>query len=94
MVTGRTDESRKDAARIALTSGLTRRQVADDLGVGLSTLKTGDSALRHGCGIARGARGCGGQCLLLPCGQFWQTNPWLGREKWRSREGSNPQHPD
>ena len=28
----------KDAVRIALTSGLTRRQVADDLGVGLSTL--------------------------------------------------------
>ena len=35
---GRTDEFRKDAVRIALTSGLTRRQVADDLGVGLSTL--------------------------------------------------------
>ena len=34
----RTDEFRKDAVRIALTSGLTRRQVADDLGVGLSTL--------------------------------------------------------
>ena len=38
MGTGRTDEFRKDAVRIALTSGLTRRQVADDLGVGLSTL--------------------------------------------------------
>jgi len=35
---GRTDEFRQDAVRIALTSGLTRRQVADDLGVGLSTL--------------------------------------------------------
>ena len=34
----RTDESRQDAVRIALTSGLTRRQVADDLGVGMSTL--------------------------------------------------------
>jgi transposase len=30
---GRTDEFRKDAVRIALTSGLTRKQVADDLGV-------------------------------------------------------------
>ena len=30
----RTDEFRKDAVRIALTSGLTRRQVAEDLGVG------------------------------------------------------------
>ena len=52
MGTGRTDEFRKDAVRIALSSkdqemirgiifpedGLTRRQVADDLGVGLSTL--------------------------------------------------------
>lgn len=35
---GRTDEFRKDAVRIALTSGLSRRQVADDLGVGLPTL--------------------------------------------------------
>ncbi len=35
MGTGRTDEFRKDAVRIALTSGLTRRQVADDLGVRL-----------------------------------------------------------
>ena len=35
----RTDEFRQDAVRIALTSGLTRKQVADDLGVGVSTLK-------------------------------------------------------
>ena len=34
----RTGEFRQDAVRIALTSGLTRRQVADDLGVGMSTL--------------------------------------------------------
>ena len=34
----RTDEFRTDAVRIALTSGLTRKQVADDLGVGMSTL--------------------------------------------------------
>jgi len=34
----RTDEFRKDAVRIALTSGLTRKQVASDLGVGMSTL--------------------------------------------------------
>ena len=38
MGTGRPDEFRKDAVRIALTSGLSRRQVADDLGAGLSTL--------------------------------------------------------
>ncbi len=34
----RTNEFRQDAVRIALTSGLTRKQVADDLGVGMSTL--------------------------------------------------------
>ena len=34
----RTDEFRKDAVRLALTSGLTRKQVASDLGVGMSTL--------------------------------------------------------
>ena len=34
----RTDEFRQDAVRIALTSGLTRKQVADDFGVGMSAL--------------------------------------------------------
>ena len=34
----RTDEFRHDAVRIARTSGLTRKQVADDLGVGMSTM--------------------------------------------------------
>ncbi len=34
----RTDEFQADAVRIALTSGLTRKQVADDLGVGMSML--------------------------------------------------------
>ena len=32
------DEFKRDAVRIAQTSGLTRRQVASDLGVGHSTL--------------------------------------------------------
>ena len=38
MGTKRTDEFRQDAVRIALTSGLTRKPVALELGVGLSTL--------------------------------------------------------
>ena len=38
MALKRTDEFRQDAVRIALTSGLTRKQVAEDLGVGMSTL--------------------------------------------------------
>ncbi len=33
-----TDEFRRDAVRIATTSGLTRPQVSSDLGVGLLTL--------------------------------------------------------
>ena len=38
MATRYTDEFRRDAVRIAITSGLTRPQVSSDLGVGLSTL--------------------------------------------------------
>ena len=38
MAATRSDEFRRDAVRIALTSGLTRRQVASDLGIRLSTL--------------------------------------------------------
>lgn len=34
----KSDEFKADAVRIALTSGLTRREVSADLGVGLSTL--------------------------------------------------------
>jgi transposase len=43
----RTDEFRNDAVRIALSSGLTRRQVADDLGVGMSTLNKWITANRE-----------------------------------------------
>ena len=34
----RSEEFRQEAVHIALTSGLTRRQVASDLGIGMSTL--------------------------------------------------------
>ena len=34
----RSDQFKRDAVRIATTSGLTRRQIASDLGIGLSTL--------------------------------------------------------
>jgi transposase len=47
MGTGRTDEFHKDAVRIAPTSGLSRRQVADDLGRGFSTLNKWVSAHRN-----------------------------------------------
>ena len=40
MAATHSDEFKRDAVRIALTSGLTRRQVASDLGIGLSTLAT------------------------------------------------------
>ena len=42
----RTDEFRQDTVRIALTSGLTWKQVADDLGVGMSTLNKWITAYR------------------------------------------------
>ena len=42
----RTDEFRQDAVRIALSSGLTHKQVADDLGVGMSTLNKWITAYR------------------------------------------------
>lgn len=46
-------EFRKEAIRLALTSGLTRQQVAEDLGIGFSTLnrwvqKDQDDALMPG----------------------------------------------
>ena len=42
----RTEEFSQDAVRIALTSGLARKQVADDLGVGMSTLNKWITAYR------------------------------------------------
>ena len=42
----RTEEFRQDAVCIALTSGLARKQVADDLGVGMSTLNKWITAYR------------------------------------------------
>jgi transposase len=42
----RTVEFRKDTVRIALNSGLTRKQVADDLRVGMSTLNKWITAYR------------------------------------------------
>ena len=38
MSLNRTEEFKRDAVRMALTSGLPRKQLASDLGVGLSTL--------------------------------------------------------
>ena len=42
------DEFRREAVRIALTSGLTRKQIASDLGVGFSTLSKWIQKLRPG----------------------------------------------
>jgi len=43
----RTEEFRSEAVRIALTSGLSLKQVADDLGIGLSTLSKWVAARKH-----------------------------------------------
>ncbi len=42
-----TDEFRKEAVQLALTSGLSRDQVAEDLGVGKSTLGKWIARHRH-----------------------------------------------
>jgi transposase len=42
-----TNEFRQDVVWIALASGLTRKQVADDLGVGMSTVNKWITALRN-----------------------------------------------
>ena len=44
-----TPEFRAEAARIALTSGLSRRQVAADLGIGFSTLSRLRKGNSHSC---------------------------------------------
>ena len=53
----RADEFRQDAVRIALTSGLTRKQVANDLGVGMSTLNKWITAHRDTDVVSRGDLG-------------------------------------
>ena len=64
----RSDEFRKDAVRIALTSGLTRKQVTDDLGVGMSTLNKWITAHRDTDVVSREDLGLA------------QENDWLRRE--------------
>ena len=46
------DEFKRDAVRIAQTSGLTRRQVASDLGIGFSTLNKWVKAVADEAGAA------------------------------------------
>ena len=46
MAPKRTDQFRQNAVRITLTSGLSRKQVTDDLGAGMSTLSTWRTAHR------------------------------------------------
>ena len=53
----RTDEFRKEAVRIALTSGLTRKQIASDLGVGMSTLNKWITAHRDTDAVSAEDRG-------------------------------------
>ncbi len=50
----RTDEFRRDGVRIALASGLTRKQGADDLGVGMSTLNKWFTAHRGTDVVSKG----------------------------------------
>jgi len=52
----RTDEFRRDAVRIALTSGLTRKQVSSDLGIGMSTLNKWVAEYRDTDVVSQGDR--------------------------------------
>jgi transposase len=47
MASRRSEEFRHEAVRLALTSGLTRTQIAAELGVGLSTLNKWVQRHRH-----------------------------------------------
>ena len=74
MSTGRTEEFRKEAVRIALTSGLSRRQVADDLGVGFGLVAY---LCRSDCSSRLlGVRKPGGFCLpaLNACGAGYRVS--------------------
>ena len=67
----RTDELRKDAVGHALASGLTRKQVADDLGVGMSTLNKWITQHRHRSEATRAtilARRVGAFSEIMPRG--------------------------
>ena len=48
MTARHSDEFKRDAVRIALTSGLTRRQVASDRGIGLRRSTRGEGAVWEG----------------------------------------------
>jgi transposase len=64
----RTDEFRKDAVRLALTSGLTRKQIASDLGVRMSMLNKWITALRDA------------DVVLVEDQELARNNEQLGRE--------------
>ena len=49
MGTKQTAEFRQEAVRVALTSGLTRKQVAADFGIGFSTLGGGFDRIGRLC---------------------------------------------
>ena len=66
----RTDEFRQDAVRIALTSGLTRKQVADDLGVGMSTLNKWITAHRDTDVVSRDYLGLAQEGLVRQTGRL------------------------
>ena len=87
MGTGRTDEFRKDAVRIALSSGLSRRQVADDLGVGLSTLNKWVNAHRDTDVVSAEDRE-----LARENERLWREIRILKEERdiLKSRHGSQP----
>lgn len=72
-----TDEFRRDAVRIALTSGLTRPQLSSDLGVGMPTLNKWITSHRDTDVVSKEDLGLA------------QENDLLRRENRILREGSD-----
>ena len=72
----RTNEFHKDAVRFALTSGLTRKQVADELGVGMSTLNKWITAHRDTHVVSHEDLG-----LAQENNRLWRENRILKEER-------------
>jgi len=54
MASAHSEEFKRDAVRIALTSGLTRRQASSDLGIGMSTLNKWIKTYRDSDVVSKG----------------------------------------
>ncbi|ASM73592.1 transposase [Pseudosulfitobacter pseudonitzschiae] len=71
----RTNEFLQDAVRVALTYGPKRKQVADDLGVGMSTLNKWITIYRDTDVVSKED-----MCLVQENDRRWRENPLFKEE--------------